>query len=161
MLLHTFTKKNKRKYCWQWFFIIRSTKCRIFFFANPLFVAVEFHLRRHLALEIVISLVGCFDVSQSRVQLVVQGRRKREGHRGLRRGAITSKTSKIVVLPWLCKIEHGGGIGGVPPCYGSLTTKMKSSAIIGGAPVLCKQTTELTTACFGMPSLVVEFSTQR
>ena len=42
-----------------------------FFFANPLFVVVEFHLRRHLALEIVISLVGCFDVSQSRVQLVV------------------------------------------------------------------------------------------
>ena len=32
---------------------------------------MEFHLRRHLALEIVISLVGCFDVSQSRVQLVV------------------------------------------------------------------------------------------
>ena len=75
-------KKNKRNYSLQWFFIIRSTKCRNFFFANPLFVAVEFHLRRHLALEIVISLVGCFDVSQSRVQLVVQGRRKREGHKG-------------------------------------------------------------------------------
>ena len=81
MLLHTFTKKNKRDSV-QWFFIIRSTKCRNFFFANPLFVAVEFHLRRHLALEIVISLVGCFDVSQSRVQLVVQGQRNRVGHRG-------------------------------------------------------------------------------
>ena len=35
-----------------------------------------------MALKIVISLVGCFDVSQSCVQLVVQGQRKREGHRG-------------------------------------------------------------------------------
>ena len=37
------------------------------------------------------------------------------------RGAIGGKTGKTAVLPGFCKIERGGGSGGVPLCYRGLT----------------------------------------
>ena len=39
------------------------------------------------------------------------------------RGAIGGKTGKTVVLPGFCKIESGGGNGGVPPCIGGASEK--------------------------------------
>ena len=36
-------------------------------------------------------------------------------------GAVWGKTGKTSVLPGFSKIEHGGGSGGVPHCYGGLT----------------------------------------
>ena len=51
------------------------------------------------------------------------------------RGAIGSKTSKILVLPEFCKIERGGGgsSGGSPPCYRGLIW-LGHTCRAGGAP---------------------------
>ena len=49
------------------------------------------------------------------------------------RGAIRIKTGKTAVLPWICKIEHGGGKGGALSCYGGLSLPRPTSRA-GGAP---------------------------
>ena len=49
------------------------------------------------------------------------------------RGAIGGKTGKTAVLPWFCKIEHGGSSGGAPPCYGGLSL-LRRMRCAGGTP---------------------------
>ena len=63
------------------------------------------------------------------------------------RGAIGGKTSKTAVLPWFCKIGHGGGSSDAPPCYGGLSLPGHARRA-GCAPeltvlihILCGQTT--------------------
>ena len=49
------------------------------------------------------------------------------------RGAIGGKTGKTTVLPSFCKIEHDGGSGGAPLCYGGLSLPGRARRA-GGAP---------------------------
>ena len=54
-------------------------------------------------------------------------------------GAVGGKTGKTSVLPGFSKIERGGGSGGVPQCYGGLTSPggaRHANGAAGSEPIL-------------------------
>ena len=48
-------------------------------------------------------------------------------------GTIGGKTGKTMILPWFWKKEHGGGSGGMPPCYSGLSLP-GHACLVSGAP---------------------------